>query len=152
MTMENLTAATQSEVRALILEGLAEHWGDLDESLNADLNDMLSTYAAGRTLVVRNAEGTIVGTGTIRPVPDERAEIVRMSVGRDARRLGVGAMIVEELVATARTWNCVAVVLETTTAWTEVVAFYESCGFVVTGTVGGGIGSDTWFSLDLTAD
>ena len=35
----------QAAVRRLILDGLAERWGVLDESLNPDLNDIAAAYA-----------------------------------------------------------------------------------------------------------
>ena len=34
----------QSEVKRLVLEGLAEHWGALDLTLNSDLNDISAAY------------------------------------------------------------------------------------------------------------
>ena len=85
----------------MILGGLAEHWGRVDESLNRDLDDMLSTFAAGRTLVVRDGS-RVVGTGTVMPRGVAIAEIVRMSVAPAHRRDGVGRQIVNELIATAR--------------------------------------------------
>ena len=102
LTFEDLTRATHDEVKALILEGLAEHWGHVDESLNPDLEDMLTSYSSGRTIVARNNRGEIVGTGTVLRRPEARAEVMRMSVRHNARRLGVGAQLVGELVATAR--------------------------------------------------
>ena len=69
----------QQEAKALILAGLAEHWGILDLSLNPDLNDIASTYAGADFLVARIA-GRIVGTGALVPCGAGSAEIVRMSV------------------------------------------------------------------------
>ena len=150
VAFEDLSPESHDEVRRLVLDGLAEHWGDVDESLNPDLDDMLRAYAGGRTLVARDDEGAIVGTGTLRPHGSNEAEIVRMSVRTDSRRFGLGRRLVDELVATARGWGCEAVVLETTTAWTEVVAFYQRCGFAITHVEHGDFGSDTWFRLELT--
>ena len=149
VSFEDLTAATHGAVRDLILDGLAEHWGVVDESLNPDLDDMLTAYRAGRTLVARDHDGRIIGTGTLRPHRDAEAEIVRMSVRRDARRFGLGRRLVDELIAIARGWGVEAVVLETTTSWTDAVAFYTRCGFDVTHVEVGEFGSDTWFRLEL---
>ena len=149
ITFEDLTAATHDEVRSLILEGLADHWDQVDPSLNPDLDDMLASYATGRTIVARSDAGEIVGTGTLRPFGNSEAEIVRMSVRRDARRFGLGRRLVDELVAIARGWGVEAVVLETATSWAEVVAFYQRCGFSVTHVEEGDFGSDTWFRLEL---
>ena len=49
----------QDAVRSLIVLGLGEHWGHVDESLNPDLVDIASTYRHGRTVVVRRA-GAII--------------------------------------------------------------------------------------------
>lgn len=136
--------ADQYEVRWLILRGLGEHWGLIDESKNPDLDDIHTSYGHGRTIVAR-LNDEIVGTGTIVPVGDDRVELVRMSVAESVRRTGLGRLMVETLVETARDWGASVVVLETTTAWTDVVAFYLSCGFGITRTVEGEFGSETWF-------
>lgn len=149
VTFEDLTSTSHDAVRSLILDGLAEHWGEVDASLNPDLDDMLAAYRTGRTLVGRDGTGKIVATGTLRPRGDAEAEIVRMSVRRDARRFGLGRRLVDELVAIARGWGVSAVVLETTTSWVDAVAFYQRCGFEVTHVEEGAFGTDTWFRLEL---
>lgn len=138
----------QVAVRSLILEGLRGHWGDIDETLNSDLEDIASSYASGRTLVALHL-GRIVGTGTLMPRDGNVAEIVRMSVDAGAGRHGVGRTMVAELIRTAQAWRVRAVVLETTTVWDEVVAFYTSCGFDITHQEDGAFGPDTWFRYDL---
>lgn len=135
-------------VRALILSGLAEHWGTVDQTLNRDLVDMAATYASGRTLVARDGD-RVVGTGTLIPRDAESAEIVRMSVAPEYRRTGLGRRLVANLVETARAWGASRVVLETSANWTEVVQFYERCGFTVTHTDDGAFGLDSWFELRL---
>jgi len=149
-SFEELDRENQDEVRALILAGLAGHWGRIDEALNPDLDDLVATYAAGRTVLVRNADGILIGTGTVVPRSTDRAEILRMSVAPSARRTGVGRRIVDELVATATSWGATTVVLETTSTWNEVIAFYVDCGFEVTHVEEGDFGSDTWFQRRLT--
>lgn len=146
---EELTKSTHQQVRSLILAGLEQHWGSIDESLNPDLDDMLTSYQNGRTLVARDTAGDIVGTGTLILRSDHVAEIVRMSVDSSVRRRGVGRQIVDELVATARANRCERVILETTSTWTEVIEFYQSCGFTITHVEVGEFGSDTWFELLL---
>ena len=135
-------------VRALILSGLAEHWGTVDPTLNRDLVDMATNYAPGRTLVALD-EGRVVGTGTVIPRDAESAEVVRMSVAPEFRRTGVGRRLVDELVEIARGWGMARVVLETSAQWTEVVQFYERCGFTVTHFEEGDFGRDAWFELHL---
>ena len=135
-------------VRALILSGLAERWGTVDPTLNRDLVDMAATYSCGRTLVARDGD-RVVGTGTVIPRDAESAEIVRMSVAPEYRRTGLGRRLVDELVEIARRWGMARVVLETSAHWTEVVTFYERCGFTVTHFEKGDFGRDAWFEMRL---
>lgn len=145
---EELTPENHAAIRRLILEGLAEHWGPLDESLNPDLDDLFASYPNGRTVVARRGLG-IIGTGTLVPRSTTTAEIVRMSVARAERRNGIGRAIVDELLDTARRWRVAAVILETSTVWPEVVAFYCSCGFSITHTELGDFGENTWFRIGV---
>jgi putative acetyltransferase len=135
-------------VRALILRGLAEHWGTVDPTLNRDLVDMAATYSGGRTLVARDGD-RVIGTGTVIPRDADSAEIVRMSVALEHRRTGLGRRLVEDLAEIARRWGMARVVLETSAHWTEVVQFYERCGFTATHYEDGEFGRDAWFEMRL---
>ena len=152
LRVEALSAATHDAVRQLILAGLADHWGELDETLNPDLDNLFESYGHGRTLVVLDEHEAVIGTGTIVPRGDRTAEILRMSVSRAQRRGGVGRMLVDELIAIACGWLCDRVILETSTAWTEVVTFYQYCGFAITHLEDGEFGSDTWFERRIGPD
>lgn len=143
-----LTAADQPAVRALILAGLEEHWGPLDPTLNRDLDDMAITYGHGQTILARS-ENRVVATGTVLPLDQESAEIVRMSVCRSQRRTGLGRATVDELCHRAELMGFTQVRLETSTAWTGVVAFYQACGFSITHLEPGDFGSNTWFVRQL---
>ena len=135
-------------VRRLILDGLGEHWGTVDESLNVDLEDIACSYTNGRTVVAELA-GEVIGTGTLVRRDSTTGEIVRMSVSANCRRAGLGARIVEELIETGRSLSMTRVVLETSSSWIDVIAFYCACGFEVTGEQDGEFGRDTWFELRL---
>jgi GNAT superfamily N-acetyltransferase len=139
----------QTAVRALILDGLREHWGEIDPTLNPELDDIAASYGHGATLVAWSG-AEIVGAGTVVPTADPTVrEIVRMSVAAERRGQGIGARILDELLRVAREAGARRVLLETTAAWTDVVAFYVSCGFAVTHQVEGDFGLDTYFALDL---
>ena len=138
----------QREVEALIRAGLAEHWGSVDESFNPDLRDIARSYASGVTLIAEYEDG-LVGTGTIVPVDEHVAEIKRMSVHADCRRIGVGRAIADELVAIAERWGKSRVVLETSADWDAVVDFYLGCGFVLTHRHDGDFGLDAWFERTI---
>lgn len=138
-------------VRSLILQGLAEHWGSVDPTLNTDLDDLAATYVDRRILVASEFcdGGRVVGTGTVIRRNDTTAQIVRMSVARACRRTGLGRRLVDELVAIARPWGISRIVLETSADWTEVVEFYLRCGFVKTRVESGNFGPDVWFEMKL---
>jgi len=134
----------QQPVKALILTGMEEHWGVLDESKNPDLDDIASSYADGVFLVAWQ-DGVIVGTGAFRPVSEDTVEIVRMSVRKDKRRQGIGREILTELCWRAYRQGYKRAILETTASWDEVIAFYQSFGFEATHQVAG----DVYFAMDL---
>lgn len=135
-------------VRSLILAGLAEHWGTVDPSLNRDLDDIGASYADGLTLVACR-DDRVVGTGTVVRRDGATAEIVRMSVAPECRRSGLGRRLVQSLVEAARSWDVMRVVLETSAHWTEVVQFYERCGFTLTHFEDAKDGRDAWFEMRL---
>jgi GNAT superfamily N-acetyltransferase len=147
-TVRDLRPDEATVVRDLVLAGLADHWGTVDRSLNRDLDDLAGAHPGGRTVVVDDG-GTIVATGTVVPRGMGAAEVVRMSVDRRRRGEGLGRLVLDELVATARAWGARRVLLETTAAWTDVVAFYERCGFRVTHLAEGEFGVDAWFEKIL---
>ncbi|MEM7275828.1 MAG: GNAT family N-acetyltransferase [Actinomycetota bacterium] len=149
MEVEGLDDENHDQIRALILAGLRDRLGELDPALNRDLDDLRVSYGHGRTVAVRDDAGRIVGTGTLVPRGDATAEIVRMSVAEAARRSGIGRLVVEDLLATARTWGTRRVVLETTSSWTGAIRFYQSCGFEITHVEDDRFGSNTWFVRHL---
>ncbi len=134
----------QQEVRRLILAGMAEHWGIVDESLNPDLNDIASSYAESVFLVAWQGQ-RVVGSGALAPGPNGAAEIKRMSVAKELRRQGLGRRILTALIEQARMCGCRRVILETTSTWSEVIEFYLDYGFRITHTCDG----DTYFVLEL---
>lgn len=138
------TAADQTRARALVLAGMVEHWGTLDESLNPDLIDIAGTYAAGVFLCAWS-DNELVGTGALKRHADGSAEIVRMSVARAWRRRGVGRAIVSALLDQARVRGHRRIILETTETWDDAVRFYLSLGFTITHRLNG----EVYFVLEL---
>ncbi len=136
-------------VRELVLAGLAEHWGSVDQTLNRDLDDLAVAHPGSYTLVAEDPDGSIVGTGTLAPRSEHDVEVLRMSVATHLRGAGLGRRILDELVAVAFRWGARSVVLETTASWTATVAFYEHCGFQITHYAEGPFGPDAWFERRL---
>lgn len=147
--IEELSETNQHEAADLVRAGLAERWGRLDPHANPDLDDLLAAVGDGRTILVRTDDGRIAGTGTLVPRSDSTAEVVRMSVVESARRLGIGRLIVDELLATACRWGVERVTLETTSTWTDAIDFYRRCGFVVTHHGADEFGPQTFFEYRL---
>ena len=144
ITFAPFQSADQDEVKQLILAGLKEHWGEINPDLNPDLNHIQDSYKNAYFLVARLGE-RIVGCGALIPHPPHTGEIVRMSVASDQRRLGLGGVILHRLINQAHALGLHQVILETTSTWGDVVAFYQHNGFRITHFQGG----DTYFALDL---
>ncbi len=148
--IEPLTSATHNDARRLILDGLAERWGTMDASLNPDLDDMLHAYGESLTLVAHPlAGGALCGTGTVIRRDAQTAEIVRMSVAFTERRSGLGRLLVDRLVEQAAAWRGREVIVETSAAWTDALAFYWANGFAETRREVGPFGEEVWSNRQL---
>lgn len=120
----------QAAVRRLVLAGLAERWGHLDETLNPDLDNIAGSYVVtGGAVLVAEHGGVIVGTGTLKYDGAGVGQIVRMSVASDARRQGLARRLVLALLNAARAAGCERVIVETMHNWHSAVALYVACGF-----------------------
>ena len=85
--------------------------------------------------VARDRRGMVIGTGRLLPTqfdPDNTGvgHIGRMAVLTQARRGGIGGLILAKLMHEARQRGCTAIVLN---AQTYVAAFYAAHGFVAFG-------------------
>ncbi|MCO5221034.1 MAG: GNAT family N-acetyltransferase [Thermomicrobiales bacterium] len=130
-TIRDFEPRDQEVVRSLVLAGLGEHWGYIDETLNPDLDDIAAAYPAdrARVLVAEDRQGQIVGCGCVVQEEGAIGRLVRMSVARAARGRGLGRRLVTELEAIAVAWGCTRLVCETTHDWTDAIALYRSAGF-----------------------
>ncbi len=144
LTITPFNPEHQTAARRLILEGLGEHWGWIDEEINTDLVDIATSYA-GAHFVLGWLDGDLVATGALIAEDAESRRVVRMSVAKASRRRGFGARILDHLVDIARQSGVKRVVLETTETWLDVIAFYEAYGFGIDARRNG----DTHMSLDL---
>ncbi len=118
----------QDAARTLILAGLGEHFGFIDEALNPDLDDIAVAYASGDFLVGCDA-GIVVGTGALTPQADGSAIVSRMSTAASHRRQSVGRAVLGALVEGARGRGCTRLVLGTNADWQDAIAFYTAFGF-----------------------
>ena len=119
----------QSQCRAVILEGLAEHFGFIDESRNPDLNDIQGSYlAVGNDFYVALVGGQVVGTVGLLFEPG-RARIVRMSVAKLHRKQGIATALLNKCMAAARKGGLPELVAFTEPHWSDAVGFYTASGF-----------------------
>lgn len=123
-------AEDQEAVRRLILDGLGEHFGFVDESLNPDLDDIVTSYvSAGSLFVVAAIGDQIVGTGALVREDPGVGRLVRMSVRSSVRRRGIARALVAHLIDAARQRRYRRLVLETNVDWDDAIGLYTSCGF-----------------------
>ena len=121
----------QEQARWLILEGLGEHFGSIDETRNPDLDDILHTYIrAGHVFVVGCMGREIVGTGAHILHGEGISELVRISTRKDSRRRGVGRAIITYLVNIARQRGVWRIIVKTDASWHDVITFYKRLDFV----------------------
>ncbi len=128
LAIRRLRPADQAAARALILQGMEERWGWVDEQRNPDLRDICAHYADGVFLVAWQGD-RLIATGALTAEQGGVGRIQRMSVARDCRRQGVGSAMLAALLAHARARGYHRVVLETTSTWRDAVHFYEQHGF-----------------------
>lgn len=118
-------------VRKLILAGLGEHFGWIDETRNPDLDDITTHYIErGHTFLVAENNAEIVGTGALIAENENTGRLVRMSVSRTHRRQGIGRALVTHLLDVARQKGFGLVRVSTEPDWQDAIGLYKHCGFI----------------------
>lgn len=117
-------------MRWLILTGLGEHFGWIDETRNPDLDDIAAHYTErGHTFVVAEMHGEIVGAAALKTEDETTGRIVRMSVAQSHRRQDVGRAPVTHLLDVARQQGFTQVRVSTEPDWHAAIKLYTQCGF-----------------------
>ena len=137
----------QREVRNLILTGMGERWGSIDESANPDIDDIENSYGSNNFFVGFH-DGELAATGGLVPESDSRVRVTRMWVAKHLRRAGIGSQMMRHLLTIVRQRQFKHVVLETTDTWQDAISFYKKHGFLVQDHRDG----DIHFSMDLSRD
>jgi N-acetylglutamate synthase-like GNAT family acetyltransferase len=131
MQIRTFQSSDQKAAQGIILEGLKEHWGFIDDTLNPDVYDIEKAYMKdGSTFVVIEHDGKIVGTGgLIATDKSDTVQMVRVSVHTEHRRKGIAKQIVAELLKIAKEMGYKKILVETTKTWTAPRTLYNSIGF-----------------------
>jgi GNAT superfamily N-acetyltransferase len=130
LTIEIINENTQMHAKQLILDGMEEHFGFLDTSLNPDLNNIVDYYInQGDTFLVGLIRDEVVCSGALISINDVTGRIVRMSVKKEYRRNGFASEIIRalETVAVERGYN--QIILKTMHHWADAVGFYIRKGY-----------------------
>ena len=123
MTVEKLTVEHLSAVADLEMQCFADPWSE--KALELLLTD--GAYGA-----VCLQDGCIVAYGGILWAPDE-GQITNIATHPDHRRRGMGAAVLEHLIAEARSRGCEQLSLEARVSNTSAIALYERYGFLKMG-------------------
>lgn len=120
----------QEQVEQVILQGLGQYFGYIDDTINPDIKDIISNYVLdGHIFRIVEVESKIIGTGAMLVEDNGVGRIVRISVIDDYRRLGVGRLVMEDLFQRAKEKGIKSIVLSTNLGWDSAIRLYESCGF-----------------------
>ncbi len=131
-----LETPLQEDVTEMV-EALDSYLGALYPAHSNYLLSLDSLIRDNVRFLVARVNGTAAGCGALVLDDPEYAEIKRMYVKPEARRLGVGAAILRELEGLAREAKHTCVRLETGIYQPEALALYKRTGYVERGPFGG---------------
>jgi ribosomal protein S18 acetylase RimI-like enzyme len=128
-TVRAFRASDQAAARALIEEGLGEHFGFIDRDANPDLDDIAATYAKPHAaFFVAEVGGAIVGTTGVR-LEHGAARMVRVGVDRKHRRVGIAGALLDAVIAFATARGVREIIAHTQPEWRDATQFYAAHGF-----------------------
>jgi GNAT superfamily N-acetyltransferase len=134
LCIRSFEAGDQEQARRLILQGLGEHFGYVDETLNPDLEDIVRNYTApGHIFVVACIGSELVGTGALISHSEGISEMVRISTRKDYRRRGIGQAIATYLISVARLRGDRRIIVKTGATWHDAIHLYQRLDFVECG-------------------
>jgi ribosomal protein S18 acetylase RimI-like enzyme len=132
-TVRPFRVEDQAASRALIEQGLGEHFGFIDTDANPDLANIAASYSPPtRAFFIAEDDGKVVGTiGLV--LETQRARVVRVAVAPTHRRLGVGSTLLEHAIEAATAMGIDELIAHTQPEWIAAVAFYRAHGFALFG-------------------
>lgn len=126
LVIEEVSKDTQEDAKRIVLAGLKERFGSLDESLNQDLNEIVLNYSSrGNHFLVGRINTKVICTGALIREEVDTGRIVRMSVQKEYRRHGLAQKMLKEIERRAQAKGFKRIVLETTNSWHDAISFYK---------------------------
>ncbi len=141
---------------AVVIEEYAGPHGDLIDSFREaeDSETRLAAYLdLGRVWVARGDGGEILGH--LQAVAEDGGttwEVTNTAVAPDARRRGIGRLLLARAVDEARAVGVRRVVLATAAADVGALRYYQRCGFRMTHVVHDAFGPDTGYLEPIVVD
>jgi ribosomal protein S18 acetylase RimI-like enzyme len=130
LVIRAFTPPDQAVARHLILEGLGEHFGAVDETRNPDIDDIAANYiGCGHLFLVAEDPLGLVGTAALIFEGDATAQVARVSVAPRWRRRGLAKALVMCLVEAGSARGLVRLWMETNDDWEPAIRLYRACGF-----------------------
>jgi ribosomal protein S18 acetylase RimI-like enzyme len=124
------TPSDQAAARRLILEGLGEHFGAVDETRNPDIDDIAANYVGrGHLFLVAEDAPGLIGTAALVFEGSATAQVVRVSVAPRWRRRGLAKALVMRLIEAGVARGLVRLWMETNDDWQPAIELYRACGF-----------------------
>lgn len=121
----------QEAARALILRGLGEHFGFIDETLNPDLDNIAANYLdQGHLFLVAEHRENLVGTGALLISADGSGQLVRISTDSTYRRVGIARALCQQLIVYAQQRALRTLSVETNDDWYDAIRVYQKLGFI----------------------
>jgi GNAT superfamily N-acetyltransferase len=102
---------------------------DIEAMIDSDMHDEKKFFPPAGRFYVAGEPGSFVGVGCLKRLAPGVAEIQRMYVKSSARGLGVGRLIVNQLLSDARAMEFSIVRLESLRALSAAHTLYHSVGF-----------------------
>jgi ribosomal protein S18 acetylase RimI-like enzyme len=131
LVIEVVSKQTQDQAKNIILSGLQERFGYLDDSYNKDLDDIYHHYMNGANIfLIGRLHNKVICTAALIHEKIHIGRVVRMSVLQEHRRRGYARRMLEEIEMHAHSRGFEKIVLETTNNWYDAISFYESHGYV----------------------
>lgn len=132
ISIELITHNQVEEAKHLVLEGLKERFGFLDNSFNPDLKDIMGNYIdKGNVFLIGKLDEVIVSTGALTIESQTVCRIERMSVKKEYRGKGIARMMLSELENEAQEKGVTKLILETNNDWCSAIGLYLSQGFTL---------------------